>query len=471
MADADEDALPSSSRGPQSAGEGEEGDEEAQDFRYLASLTGGSKQLQGATLKRGVKDFEPNPTRSQADALGESRIAMYDALSVLRSQAAKNHNVGQFVDDRSCGRPWDLRLRASLRGEDWDSRCVVIYKFKSTFSRTIGRGDFRSWTWLLPEEALYLLERGSLDIRWPDVPSPDEAHTGEPELASSTANIDSEPEQASEAEPLGELPMSLQGAYATFVGRSGLTMDRYLVYTGLRRLGYVVQRASSWFDFNQTQSNDDSSDKLPLPATLATRPFTSPSLLSRLISFIVNPRIGTSCPSHGPLLAPGLYRNYNDVFRSFSLIPYGPPRLHKDRTEPGGPFSIAFHVWRPSSPYKKSAPPPVDFRICVLDARATNVPTMTDIGTLLDSMPSDELPTDKRAEAKIKHGKRSVILAVVDIGVVSYLRFNDASVGSYKIYEDKTARAQKGRARGGSAGGGGRGGGRGRGRGRGKGGR
>ena len=43
--------------------------------------------------------------------------------------------------------------------------------------------------------------------------------------------------------PLGELPMSLQGAYASFIGKSGLTLERYQVFAGLRRLGYTVVRA------------------------------------------------------------------------------------------------------------------------------------------------------------------------------------------------------------------------------------
>lgn len=35
----------------------------------------------------------------------------------------------------------------------------------------MGRDDSKSRIWLLPEEALYLIERGNLDIRWPDLPS------------------------------------------------------------------------------------------------------------------------------------------------------------------------------------------------------------------------------------------------------------------------------------------------------------
>lgn len=46
--------------------------------------------------------------------------------------------------------------------------------------------------------------------------------------------------------PLGELPMSLQGAYASFIGKSGLTLERCQVFAGLRRLGYTVVQAPRW---------------------------------------------------------------------------------------------------------------------------------------------------------------------------------------------------------------------------------
>lgn len=76
---------------------------------------------------------------------------------------------------------------------------------------------------------------------------------------------------------------------------------------------------------------------------------------------------------------------------------------------------------------------------------------------------------DKKSESinatygRLKHGYKNVILAVVDEGIVSYVRVADAGFVREKLYE----RVESGR--GGK--GGGRGGGRGRGRGRGRGGR
>jgi len=70
---------------------------------------------------------------------------------------------------------------------------------------------------------------------------------------------------------------------------------------------------------------------------------------------------------------------------------------------------------------------------------------------------------EKQVYQRLRHGYRNVILAVVDQGVVSYLRVADAGFGQERIYE------RFGKGGGGKRGGkgGGRGG-RGRGRGRGR---
>ena len=61
---------------------------------------------------------------------------------------------------------------------------------------------------------------------------------------------------------------------------------------------------------------------------------------------------------------------------------------------------------------------------------------MSQIGALLDSI-LDELPREKPLEARLKHGKRNMILAVVDMGVLSYLRFSEAGFGRKKLCESK----------------------------------
>ncbi len=485
MADADEDEIPTSSAicsNPHGEDPDDDLEDGTQDYRLLNTLST-SRTAQSTLPKRGTKDFEPNPTRQQSSALDASREAMHNALSAIRVHpGGKSHSVGIYVGAREKIR--EERFRVKFDGEEEGSRCVVIYRWRSTHAKTVGRADRRGWTWLTPEESIYLLERGSLDIRWgnvnkdagdgymlPQEQSKEQTKEGRGGEGGDTEPKERDPEHA-------ELPMSLQGAYATFVGSSGLTLDRYLVYAGLKRAGYIVQRAPTWSDEQDGQINGhtataeaheyaSTSNASLVPSSTSS----SPTLIQRLLSWLINPHRQPSRPSFGPLLAPGLYRNYNDVFHALALIPYhtsslptSPPSRpsipSRPQHHPRPPFTIAFHVWKPNSAYRKSSPLPPSYYVSVVDARASFVPTASQIGDLLDSMPDSPLEKEKekRIEARIKHGRRSVVMAVVDMGVVSYLRFAESESGAGKLFEDKAARGAGAKRGGGVNGGRGRGG-------------
>ena len=133
MADADEEEDPCPSPPSPSLGRGRnlhsstalplpdtDLSEEMQDFRFLSSLIPTSTTTRRGAFasasipdaatttipKRGEKDFEPNPTRSQQAALRASRQAMHDALSAERVHGPKNWVVGYFcggVEERRSG--------------------------------------------------------------------------------------------------------------------------------------------------------------------------------------------------------------------------------------------------------------------------------------------------------------------------------------------------------------------------------
>ncbi len=116
---------------------------------------------------------------------------------------------------------------------------------------------------------------------------------------------------------------------------------------------------------------------------------------------------------------------------------------------PQAPYRIHFQIWKPSASttYKKTSPPPPDYKICVIDARATpSIPSLSQLGPLLDSQPEDSLSRDKagKLETRIKHGKKNVLLAVVDMGIISYLRLSDACFGVEKLFEEKARPGTKG---------------------------
>jgi tRNA-splicing endonuclease subunit Sen54 len=86
---------------------------------------------------------------------------------------------------------------------------------------------------LLPEEALYLVERGSL-LCWEQI----EGHGDQEEELEERKEDSSDPVQIIGA------PFSVQQSFAVMIGKADLTLERYQVYAYLRRFGYVVRRSS-----------------------------------------------------------------------------------------------------------------------------------------------------------------------------------------------------------------------------------
>jgi tRNA-splicing endonuclease subunit Sen54 len=326
-----------------------------------------------------------------------------------------------------------------------ESNMAVVDKVKSQHFQTIGasRGGTE---WLLPEEALFLIERGTLDCRWP---------------------VKREEGDETVYKTQDGAPMSLQAAYAAFIGFEGgvggkLTLEMYNVYAGLKRSGYVVFRTGTW--------NDDRGD-IVLGKPNEEPGKAQPNMITRFFTDIWR-RI--SQPTHsitpeqlafGPLVKPGLYRSYADIYRLLHLIP------SHDRTSPpnftlpsssDNPFRLHFDVYRTTAKFRKSARGPPDFRICVVNARETTLPTGAQINDLMAQVPEDKPVNEGQLYKKLKHGDRNVILAVVDCGIPSYIRLADVPFGEERIYE-RSARGARGK------GGRVRGGGRGRGRGRGRG--
>ena len=340
---------------------------------------------------------------------------MLNALSVPRTHNPKNNIIGLY--DHSDG-------------------ITIIEHPKGTMTKTMGKGDAQGRLSLLPEEALYLVERGTMDLRW-------------------------------RSEELEGIPFSLQAAYAHLLGSQGLTLERYTVYTSLKRIGYVVQRGPVWYE-------EDFDKDFVKPRLLESnnKPLR---LFARFYKSLFD-TLQRDPPPSGPLITPGLYRSYNDINRLLSIVPFHDPSLPTDReslrssASMGHPISpthprirCCFYAWKPTNAhnFRKSAPPPPDFRIAVINAREENFPVLEQLDDLLQTVPYDPPPAGSEGQVyrRLKHGWRNVILAVVDQGVVSYMKVGDAGFGMERVCEGRGGRGGKK--------GGGRGKGRGRGRGRG----
>lgn len=143
---------------------------------------------------------------------------------------------------------------------------------KGQHFRTMGRADASGRVWLLPEETLYLLERGNLEVR---------GGVGE-----------------------GEVVWSLQMGYALLVGGVGGVLERYTVYAGLKRSGYVVLRGPGW-----EEEEEEEGDGVEGRGVEGGKGESVYAWLYRLL-FEGKPQ---TPPPLGPLVGPGLYRSYSGL--------------------------------------------------------------------------------------------------------------------------------------------------------------
>ncbi|KAL8639444.1 MAG: hypothetical protein Q9228_003531 [Teloschistes exilis] len=290
-----------------------------------AHLTHTHAQNSSALPRRGIKDFESHGTNAQRSVLENSRGAMHDALSVGRVHAGKGGLVGWFDVERG-----DDGIRGEGPQErQWGSdgeRRVVIEKPTGQHVRTTGQADREGRLWLLPEEVVYLVERGSLEVRYriadpmKGVEKEEEGHEethGQGFDGRQREGAEKEREEREEGDGGGwdGVSLSLQACYAHFIGRDGLTLERYTVYAGLRRSGYIVLRAPEWYGHPPPPSSNH-----------PPNPEKGPGFWYWLYSTLLE-SAAREPPPLGPLVGTGLYRNYSKTIHpfllpsSFSLFP------------------------------------------------------------------------------------------------------------------------------------------------------
>lgn len=307
---------------------------------------------------------------------------------------------------------------------------------------------------LMPEEALYLVERGSIEC-W-----------------------------TSEVDPT--VPFSVQHAWSTMINAEELTPERYQVYAFLRRLGYTVVRSQA----SQSPLNDHTTDRQLTVSKaikwikwcLATL-FSPISISSRLIKSVVAPYTVTSLERFDSLargyrkslLGNERWFTYDQVFTSLQFVKAGRKAtigVNKRRTNP---YRVFYNVYKPVTKYKKSDPPPPDFQLGAISAQTTPLPDLWDFQNIfaeLGDVPAGSLSvveassslasiwsyllsylqtTESKADsikatstngkprrpqnsksqsltrpapyAKLKNGSKSAIIAVVDNGTISFQRF------------------------------------------------
>lgn len=504
--DDDVTKAPQAAQSPEDAQETAEEalEDEAQDYRMFAALQ--RKNISAQAIRKGEKDFESHGTRSQAGALEASRRAFEDVLGYTRVHKADRDYVrGWYFPERWAAAGGEgeeaerdgvddekqlkiAREKAAGRREIHARDRTVCSSFQHrSLGRSIkGQGtQVPGWdkVWFLPEEALFLIERGTMDLWWPTTsidkifPVKAPGETDAEFAARSPERLEAEDEYA-----LG-VPLSLQAAYSLLVGGEGergkVTLRNLQVFSNLNRAGFSMSRVAP-------------PESIPQPAPFEEHEVQSP-LWQRLLALLLPTREPARPPAYGPLVRPGLYRSYEAVYQQLALIPRHRPAAHPPAhpsATADSPFRVQYLVWKPgAAAWSKTRPPAPDYYLAIVDARETAVPEGEELAALLASVPhAPPPPAPARGHvvhARLKHGHRSVLVAVVDHGVTNYMRFAEAAFGEELLYKNFDpgnrprggkrgggGKFSRGGGRGGSRGGrGGGAGGSGRGRGGGRGGR
>ncbi|KAJ9092551.1 hypothetical protein QFC21_006782 [Naganishia friedmannii] len=269
--------------------------------------------------KRGEKDFEPlNQTATiQEKMLRESRQALFDGFSGVRGTNSVypqvqivrgnlfitiGHTIRPPYNPADKGKSKPQAVEAGSAGMAQAAAAAAPAKEGGT---SAGAGSTME---LLPEEALYLLERGSMQI-WctpsayaygsisqtsesnEDVPASSEDEAEKQEMEESREIVWDDGVQGFR----GMVEMTAMEGFARFIGQDGLTLERYQVYAGLKRLGYTVHRTAQFLPPRfQKPANT-----MPIPTTAtATAEILERSSVSPL-RWIIALRAGLMRVVHG----------------------------------------------------------------------------------------------------------------------------------------------------------------------------
>ncbi|KAG8901362.1 tRNA-splicing endonuclease subunit sen54 [Tulasnella sp. 403] len=293
--------------------------------------------------KRGEKEYEPigGPSSAspntgsnlQKHTLERARNAMYTTLKAERGISTKSLSYGLwFPQTRHAEVVLARGTLFSAVGYSNHPRRSPDVTLDCGGRAKDEKGKTKR-TELLPEEALYLVERGSMYC-W-RVDNLDDAT--KLDAWGPTPRVDIA------LDDMPGAPMSVQQAFADMIGSGDgeLTLEKYQVYAYLKRLGYVVIRAEK-------------------PRDVALYPLAAkPATPAR-------PR----------------------AFRKLRIIPAGhntPLQVHRPTTSSS--YKPFYHVYKPSTAFKKSAPPPPDFCIVVINARTTPLPSLLEMSDLFGELP------------------------------------------------------------------------------------
>lgn len=172
--------------------------------------------------------------------------------------------------------------------------------------------------------------------------------------------------------------------------KTGLTAEKMAVYSNLKKLGFIVRRPD--------QVNEVSEPVIPH--------INKQSLYSAVVWRL----FGTW---FSKLAWQRIYTSFLSIYCDLQAV-----ELRKNQAARA---EFDFHAYKPGTKFKKTSPPKPDFCVRVLEAK--KLPTLA----LIES---DFASTSAIEYKNMKLGFRNFIAAVVDNGIVSYVRMTETAAQS-----------------------------------------
>lgn len=415
-------------------------DEIVQDWSQIATLIGKNQPL---LPRRGEKDYEPDGTDIQELMLYRAKKCMFDTLhQSVRGTVVKNQ-VKAFY-------------------------CIHTHKAtvsnpKGTFTNSMGIPNPDGSLCLKFLEFVYLAERGTI---------------------TPFVKFDSTDDQKT-------IPLSMEDIYSLF--RSSEEFDEFLVYSYLKRMGFIVISKDSPYGSHASFFGSIPPENLNRKSIFDKIWNRNPIFCLPWFRFLLHP-MSLIFKKHTTM---------TEIYESISCqIPYySPPKtieqlrmMHLTNTEnKEANYKISFNIWKPAPNFKKSSPGLPDFQVVIHNKnyREKGFPNLQDFKDIFQKLDykfsflteidvtdedalnqvtfTNNIPTKefqmrklniKRKECKkennkkpkkkkgskkspsshaqqmkrLRQGYRSFLLAIMDDGLISFAKVTEADFGSERVW-------------------------------------
>lgn len=329
----------------------DESDDELQDWSLLNNFS-----------KKGMKDLEPLLTsddRNQLslydqNKLNKARNLRFNALEVKRGSIVNLDNL----------KPSTIYINPN----DYDD--LFMLQPKGKFLETMGVINNNNLCHFGFEEVLYLVERGSCMLKFYDV-------------CDDSRNI-----------IYSEMPpFSLQAAYSLLI-TSEEKLNQYLVYSILKRDGYIITRNEEFMGKISNPTNKLIGSKQSLFKNVQMSWYTK--FLKSISEFF-----NINFPMKFTFSYFNIFTYLHSKILKQSLTPLENTNLNTKNIKH---YKISFNVWKPSPNFKKKNPPPPDYQISIFNA-AERLPKYLELKSLLERSNSNPFTYKPKPKTKSKGTK------------------------------------------------------------------